>query len=117
MKHTVKIICEYLYGISGSQKAVAKREHIFEPGNLLDLFEFFRVVGENGTKEIWDSAALAITSSLRSISEHYTYTLCKDENECMQIDDGKIDDVDSKNNLGELLSGDTNYKVNLLTIT
>ena len=27
-KHPVQIICEYLYGISGTQKAVAKRERI-----------------------------------------------------------------------------------------
>ncbi len=100
LKHTVKIICEYLYGISRSQNAVAKRECMFEPGDLLDLFKFFQVVAENGTKEIWDSAALTIASSFRSISEHYTYTLCKDENQCMQIDNGPIKDVDSEYNSG-----------------
>ena len=26
--------------------------HMFEPGDLLDLFKFFRVVAENGTEEI-----------------------------------------------------------------
>ncbi len=72
---------------------------------------------ENGTKEIWDSAALAITSSFWSICDYYTYTLCKDENECMQIDYGPIDDADSKNNSGELLIGDTDEEVNKLTIT
>jgi hypothetical protein len=111
-KHTVKIICDYLYGIGRSQKAVAKREHMFEPVDLLDLFKFFQVVAGNRTKEIWGSASLAITSSFWSISEHYTYTLCKDENECMQIDDEPVDDVDSENNSGELLIGDTNDKVN-----
>jgi hypothetical protein len=70
-KHTVKITCEDVYGISGSQKAVAKRERMFEPGDLLDLFKFFQVVADNGTKGIQDSAALAITSSFWSISEHY----------------------------------------------
>jgi hypothetical protein len=103
--------------ISGSQKAVAKRECMFEPRDLLVLFKFLQVVAENGIKEIQDSAALAITSSFGSISEHYTYTLCKDENECMQIENGLNDDVDSKNISGELLINDTNDEVNLLTIT
>jgi hypothetical protein len=77
---------------------------MFEPGDLLDLFKFFRVVVENGTEEIRDSSALTIASSFWSISEHYTYTLCKDENQCMQIDDGPIKDFDSEYNSGELLS-------------
>ncbi len=84
---------------------------MYEPGDLLDLFKFFRVVAENGTEEIWQ------TSSFRSISEHYTYTLCKVENECMQIDDGPIEDIDSERNLGGLLVDNTNNEVNLLTIT
>jgi hypothetical protein len=118
-KHTVKIICEYLYSISGSQKAVTKREHVIEPGDLLDFFKFFRMVGvaTNVTKEIRDSAALAITSSFQSISEPYTYTLYKDENECMQIDDGPIDDIDAEHNSRELLIDNTDAEVNLLTIT
>ena len=76
---------------------------MFELGDLLAIFKFFRVVAENGSKEIRDSAALAITSSFGSISEHYTYTLCKDENEIMQTDDGSINDIDSKYNSRELL--------------
>ena len=32
----------YLYAISRSQKAVAEREHMFEPGDLLDLFKFLQ---------------------------------------------------------------------------
>ena len=35
----------------------------------------------------------------------------------MQIDDGPIDDIDSENNSGEFLIGDTDDQVNLLTIT
>jgi hypothetical protein len=112
LKHTVKIICEYLYGISRSQNAVAKRKRMFEPGDLLDLFEFFQVVAENGTEEIQDSAALTIASSFWRISEHYTYTLCKDENQCMQKDDGPINVIDSVYNSGELLIGDANDQVN-----
>jgi hypothetical protein len=73
------------------------------------------VVAESVTKEILDSAALAITSSFWSICEHYTYTLYKDENDCMQLDDRSIDDVDSKINSGELLIGDTDDEVNLPT--
>ncbi len=90
---------------------------MFELGDLLAIFKFFRVVAENGSKEIRDSAALAITLSFRSISEHYTYTLCKDENECMQIDNKQIDDIYSEHNSGELPIDNNDDKVNLLTIT
>ena len=90
---------------------------MFEPGDLLDVFKFFWVVAENETEEIREPAALAITSSFWSISEHYTYTLCKVENECMQIDDTQIDDIDSEHKLGELSIDNTNKEVNLLTIT
>jgi hypothetical protein len=41
-------------------------------------------------------------------SNEFTYMSCKDENDCMQIDNGPIDDVDSKNNSGELLIGNIN---------
>ena len=51
-----------------------------------------------------------------TISELYTYTLCKDENECMQINNGPIDDIDSEHNSGELLINNTDDEVNLLTI-
>ena len=90
---------------------------MFEPGDLLDLFKFFRAVAENGTKEIRDSVALAITSSFLSISEHYTYTLWKDENDCMQKNNWPIDDIYSEHNSGELVTNNTYDEVNLLTIT
>ena len=46
------------------------------------------------------------------MSEHDTYALCKDENECTQINNGQIDDIDSEHNSGELLIDNTNDKVN-----
>ena len=58
LKHTVNIICEYLYGISRTKKLSQRGSVYFKPWGLLDLFKFFRVVAENGTNEIWDSVAL-----------------------------------------------------------
>ena len=86
-KCTSKSICEYLYGINGSQKTVPKRECTFEPGDILDIFKFFRVIEVNGTEDVCKTAALVIISSFKCISEHYTYTLCMSENETDELED------------------------------
>jgi hypothetical protein len=78
---------EYLYGINGSQKAVPKRERMFEPGDILDIFKFFRVTEVNRTEDVCKTAALVIISSFKCISEHYTYTLCMSENETDELED------------------------------
>ncbi len=67
-KCTSKSICEYLYSINGSQKAVPKREPMFGPGDILDIFKFFRVIEVKGTEDECKTAALAITSSFECMS-------------------------------------------------
>jgi hypothetical protein len=116
-KCTSKSICEYLYGINGSQKAVPKRERMFEPGDILDIFKFFRVIEVNGTEDVCKAAALAITSSFECISEHYTYTLCMSEDETVELEDEEINVNDVDTNSGELMEDGADDEVNLLTIT
>ena len=74
-KCTSKSICEYLYGINGSQKAVPKREHMFEPGDILDIFKFFRVIEVNRKEDVCKTAPLAITSRGAEISCLSNYSL------------------------------------------
>jgi hypothetical protein len=115
-KCTSKIICEYLYGINGSQKAVPKREHMFEPGDILDIFKFFRVIKVNGTEDVCKTTALVITSSFECISEHYTYTLCMSENETVELEDEEINVNDVDTNSGELMEDGADDEVNILTM-
>jgi hypothetical protein len=112
-----KSICEYLHGINGSQKAVPKRECIFEPGDILDIFKFFRIIEVSKKEDVCKTAALAITSSFECISEHYTYTLCMSKNETVELEDEEINVHDVDTNSGELMEDGADDEVNLLTIT
>jgi hypothetical protein len=116
-KCTSKSICEYSYGIDGSQNAVPKREHMFEPGDILNIFKFFRFIEVNRKEDVCKTAALGITSSFECIGEHYTYTLCMSENETVEIEDEEINVYDVDTNSGEFMEDGADDVVNLLTIT
>jgi hypothetical protein len=90
---------------------------MFEPGDILDIFKFFRVVEVNRTEDVCKTAELAIISSFEYISEHYTYTLCMSENKTIELEDEEINVNDVNTNSGELMEDGADDEINLLTIT
>ena len=76
-KETAKKIVEFAYGTRCSDETVPKRDCIWEAGDLLRVFKFFRVgdevldVGDN----FQVSAVLTALTTFSHIDKHYTYTL------------------------------------------
>ena len=50
---------------------------MFEEGNILDIFTFFRIKNDTfgGERDICEPAALSVLSVFERINPHYTYTL------------------------------------------
>ena len=80
-KLVVKLLNEFCHGGSGSNNAVPKRERSFEPGDLLDVFGFFRIRDGNfgDEEEICEPAAERVLAAFDTVDPHYSYTLPADE--------------------------------------
>ena len=76
VKMIAMLITEYTYGVRGSDKAVPKRDRLFEPTDVLDMCGYIAVMDDalDGDR-ICESAAKTVLSSFNHIDIHYTYTL------------------------------------------
>jgi hypothetical protein len=76
VKRIAMLITEYAYGVRGSDKAVTKRDRLFEPTDVLDMCGYIKVMDDaSDGAEICESAAKMVLSSFHQIHIHYTYTL------------------------------------------
>ncbi len=71
------LITEYTYGVRGSDKAVPKRDRLFELTDVLGMCRYVKVMDNDALDgaKICKSAAKRVLSSFHHINFHYTYTL------------------------------------------
>ena len=73
-KYMAKTICDFAYGVKGTDKAVPKRDRLVEEGDILEQLKLFRVVDNIGIDDFVEPAALRVFSSMTKLDPHYTYT-------------------------------------------
>ena len=71
-KLAAKLVHQYAHGKNGTESAVSKRDRMFEEGDILDIFNFFRIKSDTfeGNSEICEFAALTILSEFDSVDPH-----------------------------------------------
>ena len=118
-KRTASMICEYLYGKKGSDKAVPKREREFEPADIIELFKFLRVVEGAGDGAVCEPAARTLLSTFGVIDQHFTYTLCPEhvETEQMVAEDDADDNGNENDDSGQIEGEPVNESVSIFDIS
>ncbi len=78
-----KLITEYTYGVKGSDKAVSKRNRLFEPTDVLDTCGYVKVMDNNALDgaKICKLAAKAVLLFFHHINVHYSYMLSHTDEE------------------------------------
>ncbi len=102
VKMVAMLITEYTYGVRGSDKAVPKRDRLFEPTDVLDMCGYVKVMEDDALDgaKICKSAAKTVLSSFHHIDIHNTYTLSHtgkengDENVEMDVEVDSDDEAD-----------------------
>jgi hypothetical protein len=100
MKMVAKLITEYTYGVRGSDKAVPKRDRLFEPTDMLNLCGYVKVMDNDALDgaKICELASKTVLLLFHHIDNHYTYTLShtdeeNDEDANVEMDvEGNSDD-------------------------
>mmetsp|Transcript_8718 Transcript_8718/g.15167 ORF Transcript_8718/g.15167 Transcript_8718/m.15167 type:complete len:210 (+) Transcript_8718:2074-2703(+) len=96
-KYWAKNICEFMYGVREKDNGVAKRDRLIEQVDILEKFEYFRVIIEEESDEVCISAARRAISSFGKIDNHYGYTLNNSSSEIDKNDnDNEVDDSESE---------------------
>ena len=77
VKRVAKLIDEFSHGERGDKNAIPKRDRLFEQGDILDVFCFFRIVDGcfDEENEICEPAARRALETFKEVDSHYTYTL------------------------------------------
>ena len=101
-KRAAKFITECLYGKRESDKAVPKRERMFEVSDFMERLLFMRVVEDSDQNKECESTALTALTLIRSIDPHYTYTLQPVVAESLNEEDYFGDSQDSGEQLNNL---------------
>ncbi len=84
MKMVAMLITEYTYGVRGSDKAVPKRDRLFEPTDVLDMCRYFKVMDDDaldGAKICKLAAKTVLLSFHHNVDIHYTYMLSHTDEE------------------------------------
>jgi hypothetical protein len=123
-KLTAKMICEYVYGKKGTDAAVAKRERLVEPADVLEMMGFIdptRMQTQAGRDE--DSAARVMLASVVTVDPHYAYTSRQNEaendqsNQSQVENDGDSSDDDSDDDMDDIGGVEDDERPRLVSIS
>ena len=72
VKRVAKLIDEFSHGERGDKKAIPKRDRLFEQGDILDVFCFFRIVDGcfDEENEICEPAARRALETFKEVDSH-----------------------------------------------
>ncbi len=102
VKMVSMLITEYTYRVRGSDKAVPKRDRLFEPTDMLDMCGYVKVMVDDALDgaKICKLAAKTVLLLFHHINAHYTYTLSHtgeengDENVDINMEKDSDDEAD-----------------------
>jgi len=82
-KDMAKNIIEYAYGVPGNKNTVPKRDREWDAGDILWLFNWFRVGNESydSGDKFHDKSALNALQTFEHVDPHFTYTLIQEVDE------------------------------------